>query len=127
MTLWRYSAALDNHEPVRSTAYGSFERTIHPVNGTDTIVLDAAASALKDATSALWLIDDGETVQPFYVAGWNPRDPGVILNPMPTNPGNRTMRADGRGPVSYATWALGPRRAYHLKVYRPLIADAHTS
>ena len=113
--LYRWWCALDNHEPRRDEASGTLTLTDHPVTGTPTIVLDYIGSTLRDSTNAIFLVDDGESVTPWYVAGWDPQDPGVILNPFPVNPGGERKRPDGRT-VDYSAWSLGPRRAYHLKV-----------
>lgn len=113
----RFYAALDNYEPARDETSGVAEVFRRP-SGEDVIRIAAADSTFKDAYQALYLLDDGSTVVPHYVAGYNPtNDPGaVFLQPMPTNPDGRT-RPDGRV-IDYRTWCLGPKRAYHLKITR---------
>lgn len=121
-TPYRWSAALTNHEPVsRDWATGNLFRydAIDDVRGPGIILEDA--SALKDATHATYLIDDGRTVDVYYVAGWGPTDaPGTLfLQPFPTNysaDGTPRIRANDGRPVDFSNWQLGPRRAYHLKV-----------
>lgn len=115
-----WTCATDNYEPPRSYAHGEGwyydGETRGP--GRSAIVLEAAM-ALKDATKALYLIDDGITVRPFYVAGWHPDGVHVLLNELPVNvkaDGTPRLRADNNRPVDFSNWMLGPRRAYHLKV-----------
>jgi hypothetical protein len=115
MATFRWWCALDNYEPRRAEMDGTLERSTHAVTGNDTIVI-LPPLGLKDSTNAVYLIDDGETVTAWYVAGWNPKDPGLILNPFPVNPGGERTRPDNGRPVDYSAWSLGPRRAYHLKV-----------
>lgn len=133
----QWSTALDNHEPIRGYAYGRAQRYSQG-HVTDGVVLWGHGQ-LKDATRAFYLLDDGRTVRPYYVAGWlaegttwdenNVARPGpnlhkadpdvyVVLHPFPVNydaEGNRLMRPDGR-PVDHSYGLYGPRRAYHLKV-----------
>jgi hypothetical protein len=118
---YRWNTALTNHEPVsRDFASGTLYRynAIDEVRGPGIILEDA--SGLKDATNATYLVDDGRTVEAFYVTGWGPTDAPdtIFLQPFPTNynaDGTPRLRADGR-PVDFSSWQLGPRRAYHLKV-----------
>lgn len=110
-----WSTATDNYSPPRNYAGGTLRREIHPVTGQDTVTL--YGDRLRDDTDALYILDDGDTATVWYVAGWHPRDPGIILNPIPTNPGGTLMRADHPNVrVDYRTWMLGPRRTYHLKI-----------
>ena len=118
MATFHWWCALDNHEPRRAEASGTLDRYAHPVTDVPTIVL-RETSDLREPTNAVYLVDDGDTVEPWYVAGWNPRDPGIILNPFPVNPGGERTRPDNGRPIDYSAWSLGPRRAYHLKV-RPV-------
>jgi hypothetical protein len=121
-TAYRWSAALTNHEPVsRDWATGTLYRygALDEVRGPGIILEDA--SGLKDATKATYLVDDGRTVEVYFVAGWGPHDaPGTLfLQPFPVNidaDGNqRVSPKDGR-PIDFSNWQLGPRRAYHLKI-----------
>lgn len=114
-----FSTATDNYEPVpRNVAYGrGWEYGMIDAGRGSGIVLEDV-SELKDARDAIYLIDDGLTVRPFYVAAWHPEGTHVILHPFPTvfdDNGDRKVRPDG-GLVSFDTWMLGPRRTYHLKV-----------
>lgn len=81
----------------------------------------------KCAGNAVFLVDDGRTVRPFYVTGWSPLDNekapetrgNVSAQPFPVNygpDGEVRQRADGTGPVDFSTWQLGPHTAYHVKV-----------
>jgi len=112
--------ALDNHEPVAR----SFERVEcysydlgDDMRGSGWVI--DGATALRDATKAIYLMDDGRTVVPFYVAAWHADGSHVILHPFPTNwhpDGTPVMRRDRDEQVSYDTWQVGPRRAYHVKL-----------
>jgi hypothetical protein len=110
-----FSVAIDNHEPTRDFVHGVLVETL---NDHDAIRIDDPnALGLKDWQRSNYLIDTGDAITVYYVAGWNeqPRDdaaPYVLLHPFPTNGGTRP---DGR-PVDYSTWMLGPRRTYHFKV-----------
>jgi len=92
---------LDNYEPPRNHAYfNCYQYSTDTV--TDGFVIDRGMT-LKDATRAVFLMDDGETVHPYYVASWHPEQLHLIAHPFPTGENHRT-------------WALGPRRAYHIKL-----------
>jgi len=108
-----YTVALDNFDPPRSEHTGTAYAYANPVTGVSGIKIPDAESIFKDAYQALYLVDDGTTVEPYYVAGYNPKnEPGtVFLQQFPTN----RMRNDGRM-ADFTTWMLGPSRAYHLKV-----------
>jgi hypothetical protein len=116
---FKFYVPLDNHNTPRSDAVWDAEVWERP-DGDRTVRILGAADVFKDAYRAFYLIDDGESVVPHYVAGFNPTTyPGaVFLHPFPTNPGGRTMRADRPEPVDYSNWVLGPRRAYHLKIVK---------
>lgn len=116
---FRWSAALDNHEPTRNYAHG--DMWTYPLRSDDGlgIVLDGS-SQMKDRTKMTIVMDDGETVRPYYVASWNANsaDDYVILHPFPTNyneDGTPKVRPDGRM-VDMSGWAIGPSKLYHLKV-----------
>lgn len=113
--------ALDNYEPTRNFAALTLWRytRLDDDRGPGIIVEDR--TELRDATHAVYLIDDGRTVEPYYVAGWGglPEQTHVMLHPFPTNygaDGAPITRADNGRPVDFGTWMLGPRRAYHVKV-----------
>jgi hypothetical protein len=55
--------------------------------------------------------DDGHDVTPLYVTGWQ-EDGNTFLRRFPLSEGTRP---DNGRPVDMSGWALGPRRAYHLK------------
>jgi len=118
-THYRWMTALDNHEPTRNYAYGDL--WTYPLRSDDGrgIVLDGS-SQLKDRTKITVVVDDGETVRPYYVASWNANsaDDYVILHPFPTNcneDGTPRARPDGRL-VDMSGWMIGPSKLYHLKV-----------
>lgn len=115
-----WSCALDNHEPTRSFASGRAWFYTFPADDPrgEGLVL-TGHEGLRGATDALYLIDDARTVRPYYVAGWGQDGGHVLLQPFPTEyneHGERRLRADDGQPVSFGSWMLGPRRAYHLKV-----------
>lgn len=117
-TAYKWSAALTNHEPAsRDWAsgllyrYGRIDETRGPG-----IILEGARH-LKDNLQSNYLIDDGRTVEVFYVTGWSPGADTIFLQPFPTNYENGERRLTSYGePVSFEGWHLGPRRTYHLKV-----------
>lgn len=117
-TTYAWSCDLDNYSPVRATASGTLRRGVHP-SGHDVIVIDLPDVRQIDCggRGAVYLIDDGASVTVWYVAGWNPHDPGLILNPFPTNPDGATRPDNGRV-IDYSSWRQGPKLAYHLKVTR---------
>ena len=108
----------DNYEPPRETvALDVYRFTGH--SGRTEYLLDSAMDILRGADAAGYLLDDGRTVTPLYVAGWHPDRRYVLAHTFPANfdaDGNPLVRADDRRPVNFDTWALGPRRYYHLKV-----------
>jgi hypothetical protein len=121
VTFW---CALDGFEPPRKENYGRLYLYVHPTKDTPGIkIKDVEANQFSDATKAIYLIDDGKTVVPHYVVGWR-NSAGLahgaleflLLEPFPTNPDDRRA-SDGRV-IDFMDWALGPRRAYHLKVNR---------
>lgn len=113
LTFW---TLLDSHEPTRNQAAGELEEWRHRDGRVVRSLTDG--QQLKDAHRAVYLMDDGRTVAPWYVAGWS-KENTITLTPFPVNvneDGTPRLRADRPEPVDYSTWALGPRRAYHLKV-----------
>ena len=124
-----YSAAFDNYEPTRNWTNGiGWEYDRVDADRESGIILDNpfGSFGFEGATKSIFLIDDGHTVRPFYVAGYHRglvgRDgPHTILHPFPTNfhdDGTPKLRADDGRPVDHSSWMLGPRRAYHLKIVR---------
>lgn len=113
---WR--AALDNYEPTRDHAFGMLWQYDLPDSRGRGIVVEDSTWFRGNGRKCLFLVDDGTTIEPYYVAGWHPEGEHLILRPMPTDVdenGAQRLRPDGR-PVDYATWALGPSTTYHLKV-----------
>ena len=113
---FRWWTPLDGHQPHRASAAGEglFYSTATVADGIRLTDL----SGLRDARRAVFLADDGSVVRPYYVAGWNDREPGrpLYLHPFPVNP-HRARRPDGRV-IDVTDWAVGPSRAYHLKITR---------
>jgi hypothetical protein len=117
----RFWAVLDNFEPPRSETNGQAEIWRHP-DGHEVIKIVDAPAHFKDGHNAIYLLDDGNTVVPYYVVGWNDKAEPVyvLIQPFPANPDGAATRPDNGQPIDYSTWALGPRRAYHLKVRREM-------
>ncbi len=130
----RFLVALNGYEPwhrsYREEIFTATEYTSY-TSGDRCYRLEVQLNAWKDATDAFYLVDDGRTVRPMYVIGYQPGGPSplypngtaqnILIAPFPTeftHDGKRIERADGRGPVDFQTWTLGPRRAYHLKMNR---------
>lgn len=127
-----FRVALDNREPWhRSHRDYSGSISWYPVDAERIFrgVIPDALREIPNATDAIYLLDDGETVEPFYVVGWSPLDNekspdtrgDVMIGCFPVNvdsDGSPILRADDNRPVDYSSWQLGPKRAYHLKVTR---------
>lgn len=114
-----WSTALDNYEPTRN--HGSGKGTRYIMDGEMRIRLEDGIDDLKDGVNAAYFVDDGRTVVPMYVAGWQPGNPShpegcapsILLHPFPTN---GRIRPDNGRPADFSSWMLGPRKAFHLKV-----------
>lgn len=110
-----YRVFLDNYDPPREFVTGkgaAYDLTKeNPPVGKGVVLFDI--TGLNFANQAIFLLDDGEHVDPFYVAAYKSSQTYVILHRFPLDGG---VRPDTGQPVSMAGWALGPRRAYHLKV-----------
>ena len=88
----------------------------------------------KDAESAFYIVDDGKSARPLFVAGWRTdQSPGnkddypeqVHLHAFPLDygsDGERRLRGNDRGPVDFSQYMLNPCRAYHVKVCRNIPA-----
>lgn len=118
---YAFACQTDNHEPPRSEARGVVEVWTWPDTGEESYrIPDGFSTFLGRGPHAVFLLDDGRTVRPFYVTGWSGREDKVFLGPMPVNvneDGTPRMRKDHPDrQVDYATWTLGPSRAYHLKI-----------
>lgn len=114
----QFRAAMDNYEPApRRTSNGVLQVWLNAdgtLHGYDLI----GWGDERDAHQAVYLIDDGRSVGVFYVAGYSQERDRITLHPFPTGvdaDGSPKMAPDGR-PVDFASWLLGPRRAYHLKI-----------
>lgn len=78
---------------------------------------------------ALYIMDDGATVRPLYVSGWQAETvvEEIYLGEFPLNvkpDGSPRLRSDNAQPVDHSTWLLSARKAYHVKVNRviPVLA-----
>lgn len=76
---------------------------------------------VRDAGESIFIVDDGITVVPHYVAGWSDKRGELILYPFPTNPDGQTRADRPGGVIDYSMWALGPTRCYHLKISTALV------
>lgn len=92
-TRFTWTTALNNYEPPRAHAHG-----IGDVSSDGAITLHS--SDFPFTAKTVFLLDDGATVRPCYVAGMRPGGGTVRIRPFPLLVG----------------WQLGPARAYHLKV-----------
>ena len=84
----------------------------------DRAVIPSGLDHFPHAPKCLFLLDDGHSVRPFYVTGWNENGRDLMLSEFPTNydeTGAHKLCPDGRK-VSFGMWMLGPRTCYHLKV-----------
>lgn len=113
-----FTVATNNHEPPRQMIRAGVLRQFRNFSGRPTIEITWAVSHFgKEAHKALYLVDDGKTVVPHYVSGWNFEKDGdpMWLDAFPTNPDGET-RADNGRVIDYSDWMMGPKKAYHLKV-----------
>lgn len=117
----------NGYEP-NDRRYATFNgHAVDTFNATGSRTIVVWPEGLRDARTAMYIIDDGETTQSFYVAGWSQSEDGpIFLNPIPADHmGDEAIqRADGRGPVDYSTWMLPASRAYHVKLSRRIPALA---
>lgn len=121
-TPYRWRCAIDNYNMTRNWAHG----VLYLTTGHDgePVVIIGGGDFNRDVTRALFLLDDGRTIRPMYVAGYGPdavngRPEAIILQDFPTNyhaDGTRRVRADDGRPMDFGLWELGPRTAYHLKL-----------
>lgn len=119
---WTGFVHADNYDPPRE-GYTVSGEVYAPEAWRPEQVVGLDVTGMKDPHRAVYLLDDGSTVRPHYVGGWASASPEsditkqtdiVWLYPFPTNPDGAT-RPDGRV-IDYSTWALGPRRCYHVKI-----------
>lgn len=103
LVMW--STALDNYDPPRRHAGNYAVRYTRKVSGTPGFKFWPSPS-MTHADRALYLLDDGVTVTPYFVAGWqNLHDPDrwLVLEPV----------AAGVLPLASPH---GPRMTYYLVV-----------
>lgn len=114
-----FRSALDNYQPVARNVGRSLLEEWRETDGSVTYVIVGWKDE-RDALNAIYLVDDGRSVRPYYVAGWSQYTNRIFLHPFPTEyrpDGERRMRADdSTRPVDFSTWMSGPKRAYHLKL-----------
>lgn len=114
---FHYAVALDNHTPTRQFGSGTGSLYLPDTawNGqSETIILHDVEN-FRDFERSNFIIDDGKSVRVFYLAGWNPIGTMLYLQPFPTNPNGATRPDNGRV-IDYSSWALGPRKTFHLKI-----------
>lgn len=71
---------------------------------------------VPDFDRAVYILDNGQSARPYYVAGYHDAVPGMVyLHPFPTNPGGRKRTDNGRS-IDYSAWKLAPSRCYHVKI-----------
>lgn len=134
--VFAFTCALDNHEPSpRAVAYGHGVSYLWADRQTPgfTVWADEFAALGKRAferlTRAVFVVDDGKTVTPYYCAGWKDSDGVVMFEPFPTNPDGRKRDDNGRT-IDYASWMLGPRTMLHMKTHAadaPAVRDMDTA
>lgn len=115
----RWSTALDNYEPCpRAYGRGYGIRFWHQLPEVDSVGRDAlvlfGVEQLRDAYRSVYVIDDGSTAVPMYVAGWNPSSETVRIH-LHAYPLSVGTSPDGR-PIDMSGQVFGPRRSYHLKI-----------
>jgi hypothetical protein len=113
-----FCCAMDNYEPVpRRIAHSLLEVWTSAEGSVRYVVV--GWNAEPDAFKAIYLIDDGCRVTPWYVQGFSQERDRIMLDRFPVNvndDGSPRLRTDDGRPVDYSTWLHGPVRAYHLKI-----------
>lgn len=118
MATLSYWVNLDNYDPAREEGTGTLEPRPIPDDRT-AYILTGDLLAEKDIHKGVFLLDNGSSVTCWYAGGWSIGMSRIYLYPFPVNvndDGTPRLRADRPEQVDYASWALGPRRAYHLKI-----------
>lgn len=116
----QFTCAMDNHEPPRRVSNGVLEEWRGP-DGSFHCYRLVGWGDEPEAYRAVYLIDDGRTVVPLYVAGFSQEHGHITLHTFPVNfneDGTPIMRADRAEQVDHSMWMRGPVRAYHLKIIR---------
>lgn len=120
----QFSVALDNYNPPRKEDVGFIEEWTNEAGNLSTRMPEGR-EIFPNALNAIYLLDDGKSVVPHYVTGWNDTDPAlsnhVYLGAFPVNP-NGKRRPDGYV-IDFRSWSLGPQRAFHLKLNGSLARD----
>lgn len=119
----RATAAIDRYEPPRSHANVMIEEIHWPPSddgftGAELVII-GGLSAFRLARKAVWIIDDGQTVRPYYTVMYHETEDTVGLKSFPTHfraDGSREIRPDNGREVDMSGWMIGPATAYHLKV-----------
>jgi hypothetical protein len=122
--VWTGTIRADNYEPVPRDHYwvtGTVHKADLDTGRPETVVI-TTTNTIKDMHRAVYLLDDGTSVRPHYVAGWasassrseiTTQADRVYLHPFPLSGGTRP---DSGQPIDMSGWALGPRRCYHVKI-----------
>lgn len=119
----RAVATLDRYEPPRNYGHVMIEEMHWPPSddgyvGAELTIINGL-STFRHARQAVWLVDGGRTVRPYYTVTYHETDDCVSLGSFPTHfsaDGTRRIRPDNGRPVDMSNWMLGPRTAYHLKI-----------
>lgn len=98
ISVMRWNSPLDNYRPVPRDNGAGFVVKYRNNHVEEAYVL-FHDDQFGDSRALSFLIDDGETVKPFYLASWNESGGFFILHPI--QPGIHD---------------LGPRKTYHVKV-----------
>lgn len=112
----RWNCLLDNRERSDDFGFGFGIAYTYANTGDDGFMLWPDVR-MKQPVKAVYIMDFGDRVLPYYVTGWQTAEDGLIdrvfLGAFPVN---GKIRPDNGRPADYSNWKLGPRKAYHLKV-----------
>lgn len=106
----RWLTMLDRHNPPRESS-GDYGAAYVSKTGVDCVTI--WPSEIRNAHMCLYLLDNGATVTPHFVAGWDGADDDkrVLLQPFPT-----ANHIGSEGLIDYNGWMMTPTRAYHVIV-----------
>lgn len=113
-TQLQFETRLDNHEPPREYTRLRAHSYIDNL-GRPAIVLEVD-DLLREPERAVYLVEDVLGIEPYYVAAYAPRLPCDA--PTPARKEGEPFWVILHAMHRAAHWALGPRRAYHLKWVR---------
>lgn len=122
-----YTAAMDNHEPVRQMESGRLVEYDEPAETSGQPRYLRATRTSDIPAGSIIIIDDGYIARPYYGGSHQPGTPSPlypegcepfeILFPFPVNPDGK-RRPDNGEVIDFSFWFLGPRKAYLLKITR---------